>query len=120
MGDDASEAETSTAESEPARAYSREFLLAARHGVNEQFEHGGTSLIKQISIPSHLVNDWSESEQHSDESETVPLEDQCYNFYVYDFDPELFPTWEEFLPTAEFSAVAWNWSEPKTTKCTQL
>merc|ERR1712151_600552 len=36
------------------------------------------------------------------------------------FDPEMFPTWEEFLPTTEFSAVTWNWSEPKTTKCTQL
>merc|ERR1712176_1312057 len=91
-----------------------------RHCLSEQCQYGGASGIKSISIPSHLVNDWSESEQHSDESESMPLDDQSYNFYVYDFDPEMFPSWEDFLPTTEFSGVAWNWSEPKTTKSTQL
>merc|ERR1711988_1440523 len=37
------------------------------------------------------------------------------------FDPEMFPTWEEFLPTTEFwPSISWNWSEPKTTKSAQL
>lgn len=114
VGDCYSEPEVATSESDQSTVYSKETMLVVRHMLRDVLHilKDGPSLIKQIKLPKNLDSDrWSEGEKQSDEGEISRLEDATFN--PYDIDPDMFPTWEEFMETIGDDIINWSWSEPR-------
>jgi hypothetical protein len=121
VGDCSSETEIATSESNQDRVYSKETLLVVRHMLRDVLYilKDGPSLIKQIKLPVNLDSDrWSEGEKNSDEGEIARLEDATFN--PYDIDPDMFPTWEEFMRTIGDDIIDWSWSEPVLSGSAQM